>query len=104
MRIAQLYRIESLAKEMSPDERCGLRQERSKPILEGIFEMMEKLKAETIPQEPLRKAVDYALNQREALGRYLENGWLKIDNNTSENTIRPLALGRNNADSSIMWS
>ncbi len=95
-RIAQLYRVETLCKEMEPEERCRIRRERSRPVLDGLFEKIEALKLETIPKEPLRKAVDYALNQKEALYRYLENGWLKIDNNTSENAIRPLALGRKN--------
>ncbi|MBW1931084.1 MAG: transposase [Deltaproteobacteria bacterium] len=39
---------------------------------------------------------NYALNQKEALYHYLDNGWLKPDNNTAENAIRPLALGRKN--------
>ena len=38
----------------------------------------------------------YTLNQRETLYRYLDDGWLKPDNNTAENAIRPLALGRKN--------
>ena len=42
------------------------------------------------------KAIDYALNQRQALYRYLEDGRLKPDNNLAENAIRPLALGRKN--------
>jgi transposase len=95
-RIARLYRVETLCKEMEPEERYRTRQEKSRPILDGIFEKIEALRLEILPQEPLRKAVDYALNQKEALYRYLENGWLKIDNNTSENAIRPLALGRKN--------
>jgi len=96
VRIAQLYRTETLCKEMKPEERYRFRQEKSKPILDALFDQIEALKLETIPKEPLRKAVDYALNQKKALYRYLEDGWLKIDNNTSENTIRPLALGRKN--------
>jgi len=81
---------------MEPDDRRRIRQERSRPIIEGIFMRLEELKLTTVPSEPLRKAIDYALNQREALMRYLENGWLKPDNNTAENAIRPLALGRKN--------
>jgi transposase len=95
-RIARLYQVESYCKEMESEDRYRVRQEKSKPILDDIFKTLDTLKAKTIPQEPLRKAVDYALNQREGLYRYLENGWLKIDNNTSENAIRPLALGRKN--------
>jgi len=95
-RIAQLYQIETVCKEMEPDERRSIRQERSLPILDGIFMRLEELKPATLPSEPLRKAIEYALNQREALMRYLEDGRLKPDNNTAENAIRPLALGRKN--------
>jgi transposase len=95
-RIAQLYKVEASCREMEPAQRCQFRQQYATPILEGIFKRIEELKAETLPSEPLRKAVDYALNQREALCRYLEDGRLKPDNNTSENAIRPLALGRKN--------
>jgi hypothetical protein len=73
-----------------------VRQQRSRPILDGIFDRVKELKGETTPSEPLRKAVDYALNQQDALYRYLDDGRLKIDNNTAENAIRPLALGRKN--------
>jgi hypothetical protein len=37
-----------------------------------------------------------ALNHWEALPRYLEQGYLAIDNNLSERTLRAIALGRNN--------
>ena len=95
-RIAQLYQIETACKEMEPEDRCSIRHERSQPIIEGIFTRLEELKPVTLPSEPLSKAIDYALNQKKALTRYLENGRLKPDNNTAENAIRPLALGRKN--------
>jgi transposase len=95
-RIARLYRVEQECRDMNPDDRCRVRQEHAGPIVEQIFVRLEELKAETIPSEPLRKALDYALNQRQALGRYLDDGRLKPDNNTAENAIRPLALGRKN--------
>jgi len=95
-RIAQIYKIEGECKEMTPEQRRDVRVQRSKPILDGIFERVEELKAKTLPAEPFRKAIDYALNQRRALYRYLDDGRLKPDNNTSENAIRPLALGRKN--------
>ena len=95
-RIAQLYQIETVCKEMEPTDRCNIRQERSLPIIEGIFARLEELKPVSLPSEPLSKAIDYALNQRESLMRYLEDGRLKPDNNTAENAIRPLALGRKN--------
>jgi len=95
-RIAQLYKVESECREIEPGDRCRIRRERAAPIIDGIFKRLEDLKSATIPSEPLRKALNYALNQRGALYRYLEDGRLKPDNNTAENAIRPLALGRKN--------
>lgn len=94
--IAKLYKVEAESVEMSAAERCGYRGQYSRPILDGIFERLEELKSQSLPSEPLRKAIDYALNQRQALYRYLEDGRLRPDNNLAENAIRPLALGRKN--------
>jgi transposase len=95
-RIAKLYRVEAECAEMSPAERCKHREQHSRPILDGIFDRLDELKSASLPSEPLRKGIDYALNQKEALYRYLEDGRLKPDNNLAENAIRPLALGRKN--------
>ncbi len=96
-RIARLcHEVESGCKKMTPQDRYHYRKEHAPPILEGLFARFEELKAATIPSEPLRKAVDYALNQREALQRYLEDGRLRPDNNLAENAMRPVALGRKN--------
>jgi hypothetical protein len=95
-RVAQLYRLESECNEMEPEDRCRVRQQRARPIIDGIFIRLEDLKPATLLSEPLNKAINYPLNQRDALYRYLEDGRLKPDNNTAENAIRPLALGRKN--------
>jgi transposase len=95
-RIATLYRLEDEWVEMSPCDRSQHRTLRATPVLDGIFERLEELKAATLPSEPLRKAIDYSLNQRQALCRYVEDGRLRPDNNIAENAIRPLALGRKN--------
>ena len=95
-RVAQLYQREKECSEMSPEDRCQFRKDRSKPVIDDIFKRLEELNPGILPSEPLSKAVNYALNQREALYRYLQDGRLKPDNNTAENAIRPLALGRKN--------
>ena len=95
-RIAGLYKLEAECKKMKPRDRCRHRQKHAKPIIDGIFERLEELNPATLPSEPMSKAINYALNQRKALYRYLEDGQLKPDNNTAENAIRPLALGRKN--------
>ena len=96
-RIARLYHeVETPCRDMKPDERKCFRQEHATPILDSIFETIDALRNQTIPSEPLRKAVDYALNQRKALYRYLEDGHLRPDNNLAENAMRPVAIGRKN--------
>jgi transposase len=95
-RIAKLYKVETECADLNDVERFRYREQCSRPILNGIFQRLEELKISSLPSEPLRKAVDYALNQRQALYRYLEDGRLRPDNNMAENAIRPLALGRKN--------
>jgi len=96
-RIARLYHeVETPCAEATPEERRRCRQEWARPILDGIFARIEEMRPKTIPSEPLRKAIDYALNQRQALYRYLEDGRLRPDNNLAENAMRPVAVGRKN--------
>jgi transposase len=95
-RIAKLYRVEAECAEMTLAERSKHREQCSRSVLDSIFQRLDEMKKVSLPSEPLRKAIDYALNQRQALYRYLEDGRLKPDNNLAENAIRPLALGRKN--------
>lgn len=96
-RIARLYHeVETPCADMTPEDRRRFRQEHATPLLAGIFEKLEELRCQTIPSEPLRKAIEYALNQRKALCRYLEDGRLRPDNNLAENAMRPVAIGRKN--------
>jgi len=96
-RIARLYHeVETPCADMTPEARCKFRQMHAAPLLAGIFENIQELKSQAIPSEPLHKAIDYALNQSEALCRYIEDGRLRPDNNTAENAMRPVALGRKN--------
>jgi hypothetical protein len=50
--------------------------------------------AKTAPGGASAKALGYALKRWPALIRYADTGYLPIDNNTTENCIRPIALGR----------
>ena len=49
-----------------------------------------------MPKSPIRQAINYALNQWDALNRYCEQGFLAIDNNAAERAVRPCAIGRRN--------
>lgn len=41
-------------------------------------------------------AINYALNQQQALMRFLDDGQIEIDNNAAERALRPIAIGRKN--------
>ena len=96
--IQQLYAIEKSAdlQELSLSDRYQLRQEKAKPLLKQIQELLEELAPKTPPQGLLGKAVEYALNQWKRLERYTEDGRLRPDNNLAENAIRPFVVGRKN--------
>jgi hypothetical protein len=64
--------------------------------LAALKEWLQEQRAKALPKSVLGQAVGYALNNGEALERYLEQGYLAIDNNLSERTLRAIALGRNN--------
>jgi transposase len=97
-KIKRLFAVESSAKEEKLDAE-GVRKKRekeSRPILEDIKTWLTTQRGRVLPQSPIGKAVTYALNQWEALMRYLEDGRLDIDNNASERAIRAVAIGRKN--------
>jgi len=54
------------------------------------------IREEVLPKSPSARAVRYALNQWEALTRYLEDGDLEIDNGATERANRDIAIGRGN--------
>jgi transposase len=75
--------------------RCG-RQRQAEPILAELKKWLGEERPRALPKSALGQAVGYALNNWAALVRYLEQGYLSIDNNLSERTLRAIALGRNN--------
>lgn len=94
--IRQLYDIEDRAHDWSVDARRELRRCEANPVLDKLGVYLAELVQTTLPKSNLRKAVNYARNQWEALRRYTEDGRLTIDNNVSERTLRHQAIGRKN--------
>jgi transposase len=78
------------------EQRRQLRQRQAEPILAELKHWLEEERPGALPKSALGQAISYALNNWAALARYLEQGYLAIDNNLSERTLRAIALGRNN--------
>ena len=102
--IAQLYDVEDEVRGRSDQERLAARQERSVPVLKRLEAYLREQKGLALPKSQFGKAINYALNQWEALLLYASDGRLEIDNNSSERTLRPCAIGRNYAEFLIMRS
>jgi transposase len=98
--IAHLYRIEKDLREKSagPRLRSAVRAHQSRPIIARLHRALIALKLSRchLPQSLLGQAIDYTLSQWPALGIYVEDGRIEIDNNLVENAIRPTAIGKKN--------
>lgn len=109
--IRRLYAIERTLPELLPpsddpqsqqrrrereEQRRQMRASQSQEVLESLKKWLAARKEVSLPKSPLGQAIGYALNNWDALVRYVEQGYLAIDNNLSERTLRAIALGRNN--------
>ena len=94
--IGRLYEVEDRARGLSGEERFTLRQRLSMPVVKKLNGYLLKIRDEVLPKSPAAKAVRYALNQWEALTRFLKDGDLEIDNGATERANRDVAIGRGN--------
>ena len=92
----QIYGVEREIKELPPDERRRIRQERSKPIVDLLHQWLMAHRQKITDGSATARAIDYSLKRWGALTRFVDDGHLPIDNNHIENQIRPIAIGRNN--------
>src|SRR5512135_3354926 len=76
--------------------RLQARQERAVPILESFEKWLDAQKPDVLPKSPLGAAIGYLQNNWEALKRYAGSGYLSIDNNVAEQTMKTIATGRKN--------
>jgi transposase len=94
-RIGRLYELEASWRHKPPDEITRLRNEFSRPQLEAFFAWAQVEHDRVRGQRGLlRTAFGYAIRQKEALMRFLEDGRLSLDNNASERELRQIAVGR----------
>jgi transposase len=95
-RIGELYAIESELRGMPTHERCAVRRERSRPLIDAMKDWLGQILQRLSQKSEIAKAIRYALGRWEALGRYCEDGRIEIDNNAAERALRCVALGRKN--------
>jgi transposase len=104
--VRKLYDVEDEAKEIISAQkltgpaaaavRLRLRQKKSVPLLTSLRHWLLTQKEQVLPKSPIAVAINYVLNQWEALNRYTTDGDLHIDNNVSERTLKLIGMGRIN--------
>jgi transposase len=105
-RISRLYTVETEARERIADRklvgadadalRLQLRQEQSLPELAALHQWLLDEHPKVLPKSLLGQAFAYARRHWQALTRYLSDGFLAIDNNLAERTLRHVAIGSKN--------
>ena len=89
---------EKVAWKPSSEERLAIRQQKEIPIIDELTKIIqEQLKSgKILPKSKMGKAIGYYCNLIPYLKNYTTNANARIDNNTAERAIKPIALGRKN--------
>ncbi len=95
-RIAALYGIEKQGRGKPSEERATLRQHKAKPLLDDLESWLNAQLPKISGKSELAKAIRYALTRMKKLRPYLDHGFLELDNNSAERSMRCVALGRKN--------
>jgi transposase len=95
--IKRLYVVEENARSLSVEDRLHLRQSQSTPILRELHQRLLTWKDQLLPKHPMAEAVNYTLNQWNALNVFTADGAVAIDNNVSEREMKRVVLNRKNS-------
>ena len=91
-----IYDLESHVRGSDPPTRQDYRIKHSKVLVEDLFTSFKKVRKKLPEKSRTAKAIAYALNNEEALKRFITNGKIEIDNNAAERALRAVAVGRKN--------
>jgi len=94
--IRKLYAVEKQARDLEPEARQALRDQKSRPLIAQLRTWLDKSLTQVVPKSGLGKALHYLDSQWQRLTRFLDDGQIPLDNNLAENAIRPYVVGRKN--------
>lgn len=96
LRIRMLFKLEQDWADLAPSQRHERRQRVARPMLDDFFAWAEGVydRVRTV-RGPVATAFGYAIRQRDALRRFLDDGRLRLENNDAERALRSsIAVGR----------
>jgi len=95
-RIGELYAIEAQIRGQPQAERQRIRQLQARPLLIELEVWLRNRLLTLSTQSDTTRAINYLLNQWQALIYYCDDGLAEMDNNIAENALRGCCLGRKN--------
>lgn len=94
--IDELFKVEKEIAELNIDEKVKVRQEKSALILKKFYEWVSSTSKKYITNKKLKKAIIYAINQKENLSKFVDDGQIPLTNSLAERSVRPFAVHRKN--------
>lgn len=95
LRVRKLYELDQSWSKLPPSARLQNRKAVLAPFVDEFFAWVHAQDDLSSQERGLvSKALGYALRQELALRRFLDDGRLRMDNNSSENALRIVATGR----------
>jgi transposase len=97
-RMNELFAIDAEARAENLDQaaRHALRMEKAPPLLDDIRAQVLAAQKSALPKSATGKAAHYTLALWRRLTCFLNHPALELSNNLAENSMRPIAVGRNN--------
>jgi len=93
-RIDVIFAADRALAKLAPWKRQILRQEHVRPLVDAFFLWVEAVYAQTLERGLIASASGYAVRQKTALRRFLDDGRLRLENNGAERALRRIATGR----------
>jgi len=79
-----LFDLERILGDASRSKRESSQGRKASPLVEGFFAWCRAQREQVLDDTPRAKALGHALNQRQALSRFLDDGRLPLHNNGSD--------------------
>ena len=88
-----------IGKHWKPDRILEYRKKYAPPILKELKRKLLKIQSNPsmLPKSPLSKAINYTLNEYDALCNYIDRPEYALDNNAIERYMRYISLSRKNS-------
>ncbi len=94
--IKKISNMDQKIKNRPFEERLKMKEDKSLPIFNELYELIESIQNIYLPKSKMGKAIAYALNEKEYLRNYYLDGRLEISNNRAERMIKDLVMARKN--------